>query len=277
MKRIFASIAIILACTLSAWAQKPTENAGHKYRHSPDSGSLIIIGGGKVTDGIWEEFIKRAGGADKARIVVVTNASAETVEYYQPAIDAIAARIGEQNVTRMHLADIREANDEAMIAPLRYATGIYFTGGRQWRTAEVYLNTLAHQAFNDVLARGGVIAGSSAGASIQGSFLWRGDTSGADILVGDHVQGLGFLRYSAIDQHILVRNRQHDLEAFIKAAPLFLGIGIDESTAVVVEGPVFEVIGRSYVAVNSAETDKFIFLRAGDRYDLENHKKITRR
>lgn len=271
MKRII-SIMLALAVAVTAAAQLPTKPLT-KYRHSPDNGSLIIIGGGSVTDEIWDEFIERAGGREKARIVVITNASDDVPSNYAATMDKVASYVGKDRVTRMHLKNIIEANDDALIAPLKTATGIYFIGGRQWRIAEVYLNTKAHILFNELLARGGVIAGSSAGASIQGSQLWRGDTSGPDILIGDHTQGLGFLKNSAIDQHILVRNRQHDLVDFIKAAPGYIGIGLDESTAIVVEGPAFKVIGKSYVAVHSAEQEKFIFLRAGDRYDLENHKR----
>ncbi|MDR3108236.1 MAG: Type 1 glutamine amidotransferase-like domain-containing protein, partial [Planctomycetaceae bacterium] len=117
--------------------------------------------------------------------------------------------------------------------------------------ADAYLNTLTHLEFQNVLARGGVIAGSSAGASIQGSFLWRGDTKTPDILVGDHTQGLGFLKNSVIDQHILARNRQFDLIEFVKSAPQLIGLGIDESTAVIVIKDELEVLGKSIVAIHS--------------------------
>ena len=99
-----------------------------------------------------------------------------------------------------------------------------------------------------------MIAGTSAGASIQGSFLWRGDTKGSHILVGDHTQGLGFLKNSAIDQHLLRRNRQFDLVDFIRQSPDLIGLGLDESTAVLVQKDTFEVIGKSYVAVYDYQT-----------------------
>jgi cyanophycinase len=153
---------------------------------------------------------------------------------------------------------------------------VFFIGGRQWRISDVYLNTLAHAGFQDILARGGVIAGTSAGASIQGSFLWRGDTKNHHILIGDHTQGLGFLRNSAIDQHILVRNRQAHLSEFIKIAPHFIGIGIDESTAVVVIRDCMEVIGKSYVAVHDAGSLPFFLLGKGQKYDLKERKVISR-
>ncbi len=262
-----------LALCLGLSAQNPTAVDLSVTRHGPEHGSLVIIGGGTVTDGIWDRFIELAGGKD-ARIVVITNASGPD-DYHSTAIGALSARLGADRVSRLHLSTIDEANDDRNLADLRRATGIYFTGGRQWRISEVYLNTKVHRECFALLARGGVIAGSSAGASIQGSLLWRGDTRGAQHLIGDHTQGLGFLKLSAIDQHILVRNRQHDLDAFIKAAPEFIGIGIDESTAIVVQGDEFEVIGESYVAVHQAGREKFFFLRPGQRYDLHEHKPIT--
>jgi len=188
----------------------------------------------------------------------------------------------------LHTNNLAEANSEKFIAPLKKATGVFFVGGRQWRIADSYLNTLTHQAFFDVLNRGGVIAGTSAGASIQGSFLWRGDTSGAQVLIGDHTQGFAFLKNSAIDQHFLKRNRQFDLVNLIKVAPQLIGIAIDESTAVLVQKDTLQVLGKSYIAIYDYNTiqgngpkhviDKgedftasngpFFFLHEGQKYDL---------
>ena len=118
----------------------------------------------------------------------------------------------------------------------------------------------------------------AAGATIQGSFLFRGDTKGNNLLVGDHTQGLDFIHNVAIDQHILRRNRQFDLAGFVKTHPELLGIGIDENTAVVVQKNTFEVIGNSYVAVYDATapdaTKPFIFLWKGQQYDLKERKLI---
>lgn len=255
----------------SAQAQNPTVVDLSVTRHGPQSGTLLIIGGGAMTPELWDCFVERAGGKD-ARIVVITNASEAGDTSWQRTLDTLSARIGAKRVSRMHLTTIEEANDDKLLKPLREATGIYFTGGRQWRIAEVYLNTKAHREMFKLLERGGVIAGSSAGASIQGSFLWRGDTRGAQHLIGDHTQGLGFLKLSVIDQHILTRNRQHDLAAFVAAAPEYIGIGLDESTAIEVQGDQFTVVGKSYVAVHCKEFEKFIFLRKGQQFDLKNHQ-----
>ncbi|MBQ9173918.1 MAG: cyanophycinase [Bacteroidales bacterium] len=271
--RLLVTLAALLLC-LQMSAQKPTAVTSSTV-HGPEKGSLIIIGGGEVTPEIWDRFVELAGGKS-AEIVVITNASGEEDDYHSTAIVELRNRLNYSfSVTRMHLKDIVEANDPEKIAPLKTATGIYFTGGRQWRIAEVYLNTLAHQEMWNLLQRGGVIAGSSAGASIQGSFLWRGDTLGPNILVGDHTQGLGFMKRTAIDQHILVRNRQHDLQNFIKASPDYIGIGIDESTAIEVHGDTFTVFGKSYVAIHHKGLEDFIFLRPGQQFDLKDLKTIN--
>jgi cyanophycinase len=288
MKKIFILSFVIAAIgnSVAASAQAtPITIEKSVTRHGPENGSLVIIGGGTVGVEIWDKIIELAGGREKTRIVVVTNASGEGEDFHSAAVDSAAIRAGKQNVSTLHLKTIQEANDPKNLETLRQATGIYFSGGRQWRIADVYLNTLAHQEFLNVLKRGGVIAGSSAGASIQGSFLWRGDTKSANVLIGDHTQGLGFLRNSVIDQHILARNRQFDLQGFVQLAPQFIGLGLDESTAVVIIKDSLEVIGKSYVAINSAEKKEnavnnwdnfdskpFFLLQRGQKYDLKEHK-----
>jgi cyanophycinase len=141
-----------------------------------------------------------------------------------------------------------------------------------------------------VLEKGGTIGGSSAGATIQGSFLVRGDTKNNQIMMGDHQNGFGFLRNVAIDQHVLARNRQFDMFEILRNRPELLGIGIDESTAIIVKGDVFEVMGISYVVVydckfwsregsefkNLPEKGQiFYLLREGDRYNLRERIIIT--
>lgn len=157
------------------------------------------------------------------------------------------------------------------------------SGGRQWRLVDSYKNTLTEKMLWKVLENGGTIGGSSAGATIQGSFLARGDTKNNQIMMGDHQEGFGFLKNVAIDQHVLARNRHFDMFEILRNRPELLGIGIDESTAIIVKGDIFEVVGKSYVVVydgkfwsrEGSESKKlpekeqiFYFLREGDRYNL---------
>lgn len=290
MKKIFFT-ALVAIATFTSNAQTPITIGKYTTQHGPENGSLVIIGGGQHPELVVDTIISLAGGKDKAKIVVVTNASGTDEDYHSKTIEEFATKVGNKNVSVLNLKTIEEANDEKKLKDLKEATGIFFTGGRQWRITDVYLNTKAHKYFNDVLARGGVISGSSAGASVQGSLLWRGDTKGPHILIGDHTQGLGFLRYAAIDQHILARNRQSDLAEYIAAAnrlipenqTKFVGVGIDEATAIVVHKDQFEVIGKSFVAVhgghnNFGRSDElFQVLKPGDKYDLNKGVRITKR
>jgi len=283
---------MILSVTF-AFSQTPIQiNQKSSTKHGPEHGSLIIIGGGGSTPEIWAKFLELAGGKEKANIVVITAAGGDTINYR--SAESIKKQLGIKNVTVLHTKNLAEANSEKFVAPLKKATGVWFDGGRQWKIADSYLNTLTHQEFWNVLNRGGVIIGSSAGATIQGSFLWRGDTKGAQILIGDHTQGLGFLKNSVIDQHLLARNRQFDLVNFIKESPELIGIGLDQSTAILVQRDTLEVIGKSYVAIfdyntiigkgqqhvtgdkedYTASNGPFFFLSQGQKYDLDKRQVI---
>ncbi len=142
-----------------------------------------------------------------------------------------------------------------------------------------------------VLERGGVIGGSSAGAIIQGSFLTRGDTKNNQIIMGDHQEGFGYIKNIAIDQHVLARNRQFDMFEILRKRPELLGIGIDEGTVIIVKGNVFEIAGKSLVLIYDgkfwsregtdlktlpASKEFFYFLRPGDKYGLAERKVIER-
>lgn len=261
---------LLLFVTSLTWAQiPPIKIVDTLTKHGPENGTLLIIGGnaGAATD-IWNKFTTLAGGKEKAVVVVVTAASGDSAAFDYKDVEIVKKQTGIKNVTLLHTDNLQEANSEKFIEPIKKASAVYFVGGRQWRIADVYLNTLTHKAFQDVLKRGGVIAGSSAGATIQGSFLWRGDTQGAEILIGDHTQGLGFLKNAAIDQHLLRRNRQFDLVDFIKLSPKLIGIGLDEATAVIVQKDTLEVIGKSYVAIYD-HNKPFFFLSSGQKFDLD--------
>jgi cyanophycinase len=221
---------------------------------------------------IITRFIDLAGGADAPIVIVPTAGDADTYDAYWSGLRQFRDN-GARNLTVLHTRDPKVADSEAFVRPLSTARGAFFTGGRQWRLADAYLDTRTHHELQALLDRGGVIGGSSAGATILGSFLVRGDTKGNELMVGDHVVGFGFLRNSAIDQHLLRRNRQFDLIDVVAKRPELLGIGIDENTAIVIEGDRFEVLGRGYVAIYDAKhatrpPEKFYLLSSGDRYDL---------
>jgi cyanophycinase len=253
----------------------------------PQEGTLLVAGGAAVTP-ILERFIALAGGTE-APIVYTPTASGAIGDEAREARADILRRLGAVDVTMLHTDDPKIADTESFAEPLRKAKGVWFGGGRQWRIVDAYEGTLTERLFWEVLERGGVIGGSSAGATIQGSYLARGDTRNNQIMVGDHEEGFGFVTNVAIDQHHIARNRHFDMFAILDRYPHLLGIGIDEGTAIEIHGNAFRVLGAGYVAIYdgtfwSREGSRlkqlpdsnrlFYFLRPGDRYDLSLRKVI---
>lgn len=257
----------------------------------PENGHLIIAGGNVSDTSVFNLFIRLAGGPE-APVVIIPTAADDGFFEGDSAIILLEERynrLGFQNITILHTRNPREADTRVFAEPLTKARGVWFPGGRQWRLADSYLNTRTHRELNNLLTRGGVIGGSSAGATIQGSFLARGDSRTNTIMAGDHLEGLSFIGNVAIDQHLLARNRHFDMFEILELYPDLLGIGLDENTAIHVAGDTFEVIGKSYVAIYdrsrwSAERDttyqmptdakEFYFLRKGQRYDMLNRTVI---
>jgi cyanophycinase len=189
---------------------------------------------------------------------------------------------GALNLRVLHTRDRAESESFEFNDSLTQAGGVWITGGRQWRLVDSYLNTRVHRELGNLLIRGGVIAGSSAGATIQGSFLVRGDTEGNELMMGDHLEGMAFLKNSAVDQHLLRRNRQFDLIPVIEKHPHLLGIGLDEGTAILVQRNQCRVMGKTYVAFYDHEKMKstgapFELLATGQKYDLVKRQRISAR
>ena len=261
----------------------------------PDRGTLLIAGGGgKQGAAIFRKFVELAGG-NTARIVIVPTAmsSDPNYDYQNPGVAKFARdRLKLKHVTVLHTHDRREADTREFVRPLKTANGVWFSGGRQWRFADSYLGTRSEKEFHRVLKRGGVIGGSSAGASIQADFLVRGDSRTNRIMIGDHQRGLGFIENCAIDQHVIKRGRQMGLVKVLtdpdgKMLRRFdredlLGIGIDEDTAIIVRRNTFEVFGKPDAAVliydprkwtaQTADAKKYITLKLGARYDMKKRR-----
>ena len=264
-----SSIQITLVATLAAAL---LASAASAQEVGPANGSLIVAGGALSDPAVFARFVELAGGPSAPIVVIPTAGGGESYDQFFRGRRAFEAA-GATDITILHTYDRDVADTDEFAAPLREARGVWFTGGRQWRLADSYLDTKVHDALWGVLERGGVIGGSSAGASIQGSYLVRGDTRTNTIMMGDHEVGLGFLKGVGIDQHLLMRNRQFDLIEVIRAKPELLGIGIDENTAIVVQGDRFEVVGQSYAVIYDANATLdggglFYFLAPGDRYDM---------
>ncbi len=275
-------LALILALILVAPAL-----AQDAPEYGPPRGTLVVVGGGNTDGtGIVEKFIELAGGTDAKFVIVPTAGGNRTSDgqvraYKEEDVVGRWLKRGVKNVRMLHTHDPKVADTEAFVAPLREANAVWFDGGRQWNIVDSYANTLAYREFHNVLARGGVIGGSSAGATIQGEYLVRGDTSGPNVMMTaepHHQEGFKFLRRTAIDQHINARNRWDDLIPVIQKFPNLLGIGLSESTAIVVKGDSFEVIGKWKAAIHDNTRlyqpweKPYYVLSPGDVYNMKTRR-----
>ena len=274
---LFSVVLLILTGAAAATQSQPPE-------YGPASGTLVIVGGGSMDGtGIVEKFIELAGGPAKKFIIVPTaggnrRQDGTLQEYKEPDVVATWLKRGLTNVKMLHTHDPKVADTEEFVKELRTADAVWFNGGRQWNIVDSYAKTLTYREFHKVLERGGVIGGSSAGATIQGEYLVRGDTSGADVMMTaepNHQEAFKFLRGAAIDQHINTRNRWDHLIPVIQKYPKMLGLGLSEGTAIIVKQDTFEVMGKWKVAVldntrvyQPWEKPYFV-LSAGDVYNMK--------
>lgn len=239
----------------------------------PDKGTLIIAGGGKLGPEILGRFIKLAGGPN-ARIVVIPTAGEDAAYGQDCDCLKIFQDLGAKNLTVLHTRDPKVADTEAFAAPLKTATAVWFVGGRHWRLVDSYAGTKTEAAIKDVQARGGVIGGTSAGASIQASYLVRGAREGNQVMMAPGYEtGFGYMQGVAIDQHVTARGRENDLDDVIRKHPDLLGIGIDQSTAIEVTRDRFKVLGVGPVFIHDGQEQPnggfYSLLRPGEGYDLK--------
>ena len=265
---------MLLAASLNA--QQP--------EYGPAKGTLVIQGGGSdaaraslrpSSIGPAASTPRSSSSPPPAAIATAPASSSVT-----PPDEVLAhwKKRGATNVYMLHTHDPKVADTEEFAKVLRDAKGVWFNGGRQWNIVDSYANTLTLREFHKVLERGGVIGGSSAGATIQGDYLVRGAIAGPDIVMTpepEHEHGFAFLRKTAIDQHINTRNRWDDLIPVIKKYPNLLGIGLSEGTAIVVTGDRFEVIGKWKVAIHDNHRayqpweKPYFVLSPGDVYNMK--------
>lgn len=270
------------------WSQAPlAPRTAPEPEYGPPKGSLVIVGGGNTEGtGIVEKFIELAGGPGKKFVIVPTaggnrNREGAMATYLEETVVRAWVRRGVKQVRMLHTADPAVADTEAFVKDLREADAVWFDGGRQWNIVDSYAGTRTYREFHRVLERGGVIGGSSAGATIQGEYLVRGDTSGPNVMMTaepNHQEGFKFLRKTAIDQHINARNRWDDLVPVIQKMPALLGIGLSEGTAIIVNGDTFEVAGKWKVAVHDNTRiyqpweKPYFVLSAGDVFNMKTRK-----
>jgi cyanophycinase len=276
LKRLCVALAL---AGVSAWAAA-----------APDRprGSLVIIGGGlRVTNAeVWEKVVALAGGKG-ARIAVLPTAAQNPAKEASLTVDALnryGARAFVVPVAPLLAGtDVRKAADDPALADaIRKAGGAFFTGGDQARITGALRradgsNTAVLDALWALYRRGGVIAGTSAGAAIMSSTMFydppldvmpvlkNGVVDGKDV-----APGLGFIGTDVfVDQHLLARGRFGRMLPAMLAKGYTLGLGIDENTAAVV-GPARDVTVIGYRGALVLDLLEATVDKAQPRFNVSN-------
>ena len=296
MRRALLISTLLLAPAIAA-AQEPTqaqpapEGFGGPFKArplgtgrvkvGPAKGTLVVVGGGSMGPEIINAFIGAAGGPDALILVVPNAGGADSVA---PNMGSVWRNNGAKNVHVLFTKDRKVADSDSFTAIIKKAGGVWFDGGRHFRLVQDYGGTKTEREFMAVLERGGVIGGSSAGASIQGDFMPRGAPSNNNMIMDypGYTKGFGYLRNVGIDQHVVARSRLPDLaDSIIPKYPDMLGISEDEGTAWVIRGDTGRIVGRSKAFVYNGKSPNdpgspFLTLLPGDAFNLNTRRIISR-
>ncbi len=257
-------------------------------------GALVIIGGHEDREPAGErvilrEIARRLAGGKLVLATVASGAPEGYVEEYRAAFADLD--VGE--LVAFHVTTHEQALDPSCLAVFADARGVFFSGGDQRRITETIVGTPVEDRVRAIYESGGVIAGTSAGASaMSGEMIERGP-SGESPAEGEirFAQGLNLLPGVVVDQHFAERGRMGRLMAAVAESPAGIGMGIDENTAAVVERGRFAVIGAGGVSVvvggelrpaktaNGREVVTIVdatvhLLGAEDTFDLEHRRPV---
>lgn len=216
------------------------------------SGQLIIIGGAEDREEdcqILREFIRYAGGL-KAKIIVMTVATELPREVGDDYIRTFE-RLGVEDVRILDTVYRDDASSDRSLEAIQKATGVFFTGGDQARIVDSLKGTEIDKLLHQRFAEGLVIAGTSAGAAMMPDMMIVEGDAGTNPKINsvETGPGMGFLPGIAIDQHFAQRGRIGRLLSAMAQQSTSLGFGIDENTAVIVDGNIVKVVGEGAVTV----------------------------
>jgi cyanophycinase len=260
-------------------------------------GHLFIIGGGDRDEPMMRRFITLSEGFQSGKIIVFPMASSVPEEVGPEQVLQLE-NLGAKSV-ECYILSREEAMQPENTKIFDDIGGVFFSGGVQSRLADILLDTPIHKMLKDFYEDGGVIGGTSAGAAVMSEVMITGDErkaveeehafetiEAANIVT---VRGFGFIKSAIIDQHFVRRKRHNRLISLMAEHHELLGIGIDESTAIIVNpDDAFEVIGERSVIIYdfhqakvkispskeiSAHNAQLHILTQGDRFDLK--KKVV--
>lgn len=270
VRRVVAVVLLLGIGGVIAWSVWPRYDDGSRadFLFRFRGGSLIIAGGGELPPMIRQRFVELAGGPETARIVVIP-AFEFTDSYAHQLMEPWKSR-NVRSVRILHTSSRQQANEESFAESLDDATGVWLSGGNQAWLSEQYVGTLVEAKLKDVIRRGGVIGGSSAGAAAMTKIMIEQGQEEA-------VEGTGFDLFpnAVVDQHFLKRSRLNRLMRLMDSHPELMAFGIDEGTALVVQPSRgnLGVVGNAYVVAYVPRTDlgtsRFEVLKEADQIDIQ--------
>lgn len=215
------------------------------------SGNLIIIGGAEDKEGDREILKRLTDYLDKEKgTLLIATIATENPEKSYSKYNSVFGKLGVKNIKRLDVNNRKDAFDTENAKLVREADLLFFTGGDQLRITSILGGTPIYDALKELCCNGGLIAGTSAGASVMSDTM---------IVTGEDDEsprkctlkmspGLGLLKNIIVDQHFAQRGRIGRLLTGIAQNPEVLGIGIDEDTAIIVsDSGIVEVIGSGAV------------------------------
>jgi cyanophycinase len=263
-----------------------------------NKGHLVIIGGGDKPSYIMQKIVDYAGGPN-SKIIVIPNASSDPKESAEYNVEEFK-NLGCINVDFIMFSRA-DADKDSLVEKLSGATGIFFSGGDQAFLTRDMLGTKLLNKVYEIYNNGGVISGTSAGAAVMSKLMITGNElinkDSTDIFISiqknnvEVKEGFGFVETAFIDQHFIKRKRLNRSISIVLENPELLGIGIDESTCIIVNpDDTFEVLGENQVIVFDAsdcseikldkngnlgaENLQMHILLSGDKFDINNKEVI---
>ena len=299
----YASILLLCAAQLPASVAHAAE-APQALAFQPVAGIVMPMGGAVRNDNeAVRQRLVQLGGGSEARFVVIPTASSNPAKSGAEAVEQLRRRGAKAELLKIAPrwagetleSARRAAADPANLAKIGAATGVFFTGGAQEFIVDVLnpdgVASPVLQAVRALQARGGVVAGSSAGAAIMSSTMFRDAPNPVQVMKGvmrdgkEIDRGLGFVGEQLfIDQHFLARGRVGRMLALMLAKGYKVGLGVDENTAAIIHGSEIEIVGASgalLLDLRQATREagpvnvrnvRISYLDNGDRYDLSKLK-----
>jgi cyanophycinase len=220
-------------------------------------GKLFIIGGGHRSDALMTQLVTLADLGKKDYVVVLPMSTEEPDSayiYFKKQFEKLTP-----NPIVMLNFDKTTASNKVLNDSLQNAKLIFISGGDQSRFMNIVKNTPTFTAIHHAYKNGSTIAGTSAGAAVMCEHMITGNqkleskyTETFNNIRYDNLEttsGLGLVKNVIIDQHFLKRSRYNRLLSALVEFPTHIGIGIDESTALIVRNKEIEIVGESEVIV----------------------------